>query len=1859
MTITRTSCSHRPLHRPNLVIEPGFKYMIRDRTNAALLVLGSYFLLFLAPHLGAQVSFQYDLAGNLVTQSNTVPAAPPAFQEFAPQYVGVDSDGLLTISVPVTGTGAFTYQWLFNGVALGGATNDSLLLANATALNLGKYQLVASNRGGAVTSGVFTVSFFDPDGSGLPVAWELTYFGATGVDANADPDGDGVSNYQEFLDGTDPTSANSVMPRLYVPTDPAGGTISVQPLKSKYQLGKVVQITALPEPGWSFMGWLGSNAAPVSGSISLPGASVTVTMNSTKWLTPQFLGSVMAWGDDANGQTDVLYSLGTAVAVAGGDIFSLALQSNGTVAAWGDNTLVADAANVGLSNVVAIAAGSSFGLALRSNGTVAGWGYNTYGQIAVPTGLSHVVAIACGDSHSLALRDDGTVVAWGANGSGQATVPVSLRDVVAISGGYNHSLALLGDGTVVGWGANGYGDTTAPAGLSNVVAIAAGYYSSLALRSDGTVVGWGYNSWGETTPPAGLSNVVAIAAGSDFSMALQDSGTVVAWGYNYYGQTTVPADLSHAVAIAAGSHHCLAAFNNGSPFIVRQPIGGNLRVGGTALLSVGGAGTPPLSYQWQLNGTNLPGATAATLSLADAQPANSGVYAVVLSNALGTARSLGVTWTVSNSAPIILTQPASLAVRLGAGAAFSVVAAGPSPFGYQWQFKGTNIAGATQATLSLTNVTAASFGSYRAAVSNTFGVTFSSNAVLGQAPALVVAWGDNSYGQTNVPTGLGSAVAVAAGSHHSLALQSDGTVVAWGDNVYGQSTIPDWLTNVVAIAAGQNFSMGLLGDGTVLVGGDDTYGQADVPAGLSNVVAIAGGYTHGLALTSDGMVTGWGDNSAGEITMPPGLNNVVAISAGGAFSLALQANGTVTAWGTNYYGETAVPAGLTNVVAIAAGFNHSLALEAGGTVVAWGGNGSGQSTVPAGLSNVVAIAAGGLFSLALRADGTMVAWGYNHNGQAKVPAGLSNVVAIAAGGIHSLAALNDGSPFITRQPLSANLYSGATASLSVGVVGSPPLSYQWQLNGLDILGAVGPTLTLTDVRSADAGVYALVVSNALGTTSSVSATLMVSDSAPVVLVQPASQTVGLGSNAVLSVVASGSLPLSYQWQFNGTNLAGATQTALSLTAAQPTNSGVYTVVISNPSGQTNSAGATLTVSLPAPLILVQPASRAAMLGANAAFSVVAAGSLPLNYQWQLNAKDIAGATQTTLSLAKVALTNFGNYRVVITNSFGTAYSSNAALSQALSSVVAWGANSKGQTNVPPGLGTVVATAGGGYFGLALQDNGTVVAWGDNTYGQTTVPGGVSNVVAIAAGYNHGLALQGDGTVVAWGDDSLGQTDVPASLSNVVAIASGGAFSLALQGDGTVVAWGDNGFGETDVPAGLSNVVAIAAGGTFCLALQGSGTVVAWGDNGFGETNVPAGLSNVVAIAAGSYHHLALEDNGMVVAWGINSSGATNVPVGLSNVVAVAAGRLFSLALQGTGMVAAWGDNTYGQAAAPAGLSNVVSIAAGALHSLAVFNNGSPIIIRQPVGGNLFSGATASLSVGVAGPPPLRYLWQFNGTNVVGATNATLVLPNVQPARSGVYAVVVSNALGTATSAGATLTVSNSAPVILAQPTSQAVPLGANASFSVAATGSLPLLGYQWQFNGTTIAGATLATLNLPNAAATNAGNYRVAVSNAFGTTFSAIVTLNLGPANDMFARRIAIPGSSQTVTGSNAFASKEPGEPDHAGNSGGSSMWWTWTAPTNGFVTIDTLGSSFDTLLGVYTGDSVSNLTLVASDDDYSGLRTSLVTFTAATGTAYQIVVDGFGSTTGTVVLTVSQSPPGPPMIVANLQNQTVDWEAA
>jgi hypothetical protein len=126
--------------------------------------------------------------------------------------------------------------------------------------------------------------------------------------------------------------------------------------------------------------------------------------------------------------------------------------------------------------------------------------------------------------------------------------------------------------------------------------------------------------------------------------------------------------------------------------------------------------------------------------------------------------------------------------------------------------------------------------------------------------------------------------------------------------------------------------------------------------------------------------------------------------------------------------------------------------------------------------------------------------------------------------------------------------------------------------------------------------------------------------------------------------------------------------------------------------------------------------------------------------------------------------------------------------------------------------------------------------------------------------------------------------------------------------------------------------------------------------------------------------------------------------------------------------------------------------------------------------------------------------------------------------------------------------------------------------------------------------------------------------------------------NDDFTRRIVFDGSPVSVTGSNVGASEEAGEPDPWGVPGGRSVWWSWTAPLSGGVTITTLGSSFDTMLAVYTGSTLSTLATIASNDDdpYGGL-TSRVVFNAVAGTTYQIVVDGYRGAMGSIRLNLTR----------------------
>jgi hypothetical protein len=120
------------------------------------------------------------------------------------------------------------------------------------------------------------------------------------------------------------------------------------------------------------------------------------------------------------------------------------------------------------------------------------------------------------------------------------------------------------------------------------------------------------------------------------------------------------------------------------------------------------------------------------------------------------------------------------------------------------------------------------------------------------------------------------------------------------------------------------------------------------------------------------------------------------------------------------------------------------------------------------------------------------------------------------------------------------------------------------------------------------------------------------------------------------------------------------------------------------------------------------------------------------------------------------------------------------------------------------------------------------------------------------------------------------------------------------------------------------------------------------------------------------------------------------------------------------------------------------------------------------------------------------------------------------------------------------------------------------------------------------------------------------------------------PANDDFVNAMSLDGASGSLAGSNAYATKEPGEPDHALNEGGSSIWYAWTPAFTGTVYISTAGTEFDTLLGVYTGSAVSSLvTAAANDDAHRTEGQSSSCFAASAGTTYRIAVDGFDAASG------------------------------
>src|SRR5262249_25043541 len=155
-------------------------------------------------------------------------------------------------------------------------------------------------------------------------------------------------------------------------------------------------------------------------------------------------------------------------------------------------------------------------------------------------------------------------------------------------------------------------------------------------------------------------------------------------------------------------------------------------------------------------------------------------------------------------------------------------------------------------------------------------------------------------------------------------------------------------------------------------------------------------------------------------------------------------------------------------------------------------------------------------------------------------------------------------------PVGITVNQGVDATFTVSATGTAPLNYQWQFNGGVIAGGTGSSFTRTGAQPADAGSYAVVVTNGAGAVTSAVASLTV-NVPPSITGQPQSLVVNQGQDATFSVSATGTVPLSYQWQFNGGSIPGATGSSYTKSGAQPSDAGNYAVVVTNVAGAVTSA----------------------------------------------------------------------------------------------------------------------------------------------------------------------------------------------------------------------------------------------------------------------------------------------------------------------------------------------------------------------------------------------------------------------------------------------------------------------------------------------------------------------------------------------------------------------------------------------------------------------------------------------------------------------------------------------------------------
>ena len=238
---------------------------------------------FATPAQAQTSQFLFDPSGNLTAQMAETIAPPQIIGQ--PQNQVIAPGGTASFSVVAANTRQLSFQWQFRRAIIGSGQTDSILRDNINANDEGEYRVVLTNPSGSVTSAPAFL-MLDSDADGLGDSWEVGYFTNLTATATADIDGDGISNFQEFLDGTDPTDSASARYRLLVLRD--GGSVLRTLDQASYTNGESVTLTALAAPGQEpFHAWLGD--------IVTRSNPVTVVMTTNRTIYARFTPIDFVW----------------------------------------------------------------------------------------------------------------------------------------------------------------------------------------------------------------------------------------------------------------------------------------------------------------------------------------------------------------------------------------------------------------------------------------------------------------------------------------------------------------------------------------------------------------------------------------------------------------------------------------------------------------------------------------------------------------------------------------------------------------------------------------------------------------------------------------------------------------------------------------------------------------------------------------------------------------------------------------------------------------------------------------------------------------------------------------------------------------------------------------------------------------------------------------------------------------------------------------------------------------------------------------------------------------------------------------------------------------------------------------------------------------------------------------------------------------------------------------------------------------------------------------------------------------------------------------------------------------------------